>query len=651
MFQKITLMPFNSFVIPFMAGVLFLMVVCIWKYIRWIRLFNDEQRAVLRKNWLSWNIFPAIWEMFREGLLHIRIFKRNVVLGIMHQAYALGWFLLIAVGAIESLTAINHLNRDNNPEFATELIQQGNWKAFSKTDNTQNAVEILQNQPDNVKIHYKRPLHLAIFYRYFLHSDSPEFKNAKFYANLMDALLLYVFLGLTLGLIKIFYSKAMGMRNTTKHTIIDRFSKLSLWCIFPLRFLAESVTASLYGNGGFWTLALARLFDPVIVEGMELSLWLFYSIMLAIFFVTMPFTRYMHIFTELFLIYFRKIGMTECNTKSGYSMFELNACSRCGICIDGCPLNRELQGHKVQAVYLIRAIRMKERNSVIRTMSTDCLMCGQCSIACPVQINISALRQIQRNKGIIDTKGNYSYLHDMRSPFNAMGRVAYFGGCMSHLTPGITAAMEKIFNAAGIRYWHMDRQATICCGRPLEQQGFFNQAAELREKNIKLIKESGAEMLVTSCPICYQSFTKEYKLDIPVMHHTVFIDKLIAEKRLTVRHSQTKTAYHDPCELGRGMGIYNEPRRILKSVSNPQSVQLERENSICCGFNLGNTLLNIGEQSKIRNAAIRNLTESGAEIIATACPMCKKAFLHNTKQPVRDIAELVAENIILKKEQ
>lgn len=645
MIQKITLTPFNSFVIPFMAGVLFLLVVCIWKYIRWIRLFNEEQRAVLRKNWISWNIFPAIWEMLREGLLHIRIFKRNVVLGIMHQAYALGWFLLIVAGAMESMSAVRHLNSDNSPEFASELISQGNWIAYSKTDTP--ATDILQNNPENVKIHYKRPLHLAIFYRYFLHSNSPQFKNAKFYANLMDALLLYVFLGLTLAVIKIFRSRLMGMRNTTRHTIIDRFSKMSLWCIFPLRFLAESVTASLYGNGGFWTLSLAKLFDPVIVEGMEMSLWLFYSIMLTIFFVTMPFTRYMHIFTELFLIYFRKIGMTECNAKSGYSMFELNACSRCGICIDGCPLNRDVNGHKVQAVYLIRSIRMKERASVIRTMSTDCLMCGQCSIACPVQIDIASLRKIQRNKGAIDTRGNYSYLHGMRSPFNAMGRVAYFGGCMSHLTPGITTAMEQIFNAAGIKYWHMDHHATICCGRPLEQQGFFNQAAELREKNKRLLEESGAEMLVTSCPICYQSFTKEYKLDIPVMHHTVFIDKLISEGRLTVRHGQAKTAYHDPCELGRGMGIYNEPRRVLEAVSNPQTVKLERENSICCGFNLGNTVLGINDQTKIRNAAIENLTESGAETIATACPMCKKAFLHHTKQPVRDIAELVAENIIL----
>ncbi|MCQ2058734.1 MAG: (Fe-S)-binding protein [Bacteroidaceae bacterium] len=641
--HKINLIPYNSFVLPFIVGSVIMLIICLWKYIKWIKMFSPEQRSVLRKNWLSWKIFPAVWEMIREGLLHFRIFRRNVVLGIMHQAYAFGWFLLIVVGAMESMTAVRSLNQDNNARFAMELVENGEWFAYSNDDAS--SVELLKEQPDNVKLHYKRPLHLAIFYRYFVHSTPPQFKNAHVYSHLMDGLLLYVFLGLTLAIVKMLYSRIMGMRSTTKHTIIDRFSKFALWMIFPLRFLAESVTASLYGNGGFCTMAVAGLFDPVIVKGMELSLWTFYSVVLAIFFVTLPFTRYMHIFTELLLIYFRRIGMTETEHKTGYSMFQLNACSRCGICIDGCPLN-SIPGHKVQAVYLIRAIRMQDRASVIRTMTSDCLMCGQCAIACPVQIDITALRKIQRNKGVIDTKGNYSYLQSMRSPFNAVGRVAYFGGCMSHLTPGIVSSMEKIFNAAGVKYWHMDKEAGICCGRPLSQQGFFNQASELREKNSELIKQSEATMLVTSCPICYQSFVKEYNLDIPVVHHTEFIDNLISEGKLRVNRSQLRTAYHDPCELGRGMGVYDPPRRVLAAVSMPQKVKMERENSICCGFNLGNTVLGLGDQTKVRNAAVKNLTQSGAETIVTACPMCKKAFLHNNRQSVRDIAEIVADNII-----
>ena len=86
----------------------------------------------------------------------------------------------------------------------------------------------------------------------------------------------------------------------------------------------------------------------------------------------------------------------------------------------------------------------------------------------------------------------------------------------------------------------------MCCGRPLLQQGLIRQADELRNLNKRLIAKSKATMLVTSCPICYQSFTQEYKLDIPVMHHTQYIDMLIKTGRIKVAKSDMRVTYHDP---------------------------------------------------------------------------------------------------------
>ena len=217
---------------------------------------------------------------------------------------------------------------------------------------------------------------------------------------------------------------------------------------------------------------------------------------------------------------------------------------------------------------------------------------------------------------------------------------------MSHLTPGITSAMESIFEAVGQKYWYMDKEETICCGRPLLQQGFENQAFELRRKNTEMIVGSKAAMLVTSCPICYQSFTKEYNLPIPVMHHTEYIDMLIREGKLKLRHDDRRVAYHDPCELGRGCGIYDQPRRVLQATTTLLHTKEEREHSLCCGFNLGNPLLGLEQQTKIRNAARDNLMNVNPDIIATACPMCKKAFMHADNVPVKDIAEIVANNIM-----
>ena len=650
--MKIHAYPYNDFVIPFLIGTILLFSIIIFKYVKWIRRFSDEQREVIRHNWYSWKIIPAIWEMLREGLIHVRIIKKNVLLGIMHQAFALGWFLLIVVGAIESRDAFYTMQHEQSIDYLHELEQQNGWHI--RTTGEDKNPEFLNQRRYRVeteegiaRIDYNRPFYVGIFYRYFVHKAPASFRKHKAYSDLMDGLLLYIFLGLTMAMVKIFWSKILGMRRTTKHTLVDRFAKFSLWMIFPLRLLAESVTACLYGNGGFFTQAVGNLFDPMIVRGMETSLWMFYSLMLGVFFITMPFTRYMHIFTELLLIWFRKIGVTEGPRKTGYTYIELNACSRCGVCISGCPMDKVLENHEIQSVYLIRSLRNQERGNRLKMIADNCLMCDRCTVDCPVGIDLSALRRMTRDKGKLDTTGNYKYLSKRQIPFNAIGRVAYFGGCMSHLTPGITESMEKIFNAAGQKYWYMDKQNTICCGRPLLQQGFLNQAADLRQKNTDMIVKSGSTMLVTSCPICYQSFKKEYNLDIPIMHHTEYIDMLIKQGRIKVRHDDRKVSYHDPCELGRGCGIYDEPRNVLSAVTNLQKTKFQREKSVCCGFNLGNTKLSIEEQTAIRNASLRNLTSKPVDSIVTACPMCKKAFQHATNEyPVRDIAEVVAENLI-----
>ncbi|MBQ1408536.1 MAG: 4Fe-4S dicluster domain-containing protein [Bacteroidales bacterium] len=595
---------FSIFVIPFCAGVLFLLVISVWKYWRWIRSFDKLQRATIRRNIWTWRFLPAIWEAFREGLLHWRITKKNLILGYMHRSLAFGWFLLIVVGAVQASLAYPH----------------------------------------------GHPLWVAIFYNYFEPESGPvNFPQAELFANLMDLLLIYVLSGLFLAMFKKVWSRPLGMKRTTRHTLMDRVAKMALWCIFPLRLLSEASTSALYGNGGFMTRWLGGALNSIGLAdpAFEYSCWLLYSIALGTFFCLMPFSRYMHIFTEVFLIYFRQLGVHDSNRKTGYTMFELSACSRCGICIDGCPMNRELGIVNMQGVYMLQSVRNLELQRNAESLAENCLMCDRCVADCPVNINLSVIRRQVRikNKKDVDTKGSYSYLRNVQ-PFNSIGRVAYFGGCMSHLTPGITSAMETIFDAVGQKYWYMDKEETICCGRPLLQQGFENQAAELRRKNTEMIHGSKATMLITSCPICYQSFKKEYNLTIPVMHHTEYIDMLIREGRLKLRHDDQRVAYHDPCELGRGCGIYDQPRNVLKATSILLHCNNEREKSLCCGFNLGNPTLDLEQQTKIRDAARDNLLATNPDIIATACPMCKKAFLRAENIPVKDIAEIVAEKII-----
>lgn len=596
---------YHPFVLPFVIGTIALFSITAIKFYRWITRLDKTQQRVIRKTFFTMKVFPAIWkmlkELFNEVLLHVKVTRHSRMLGYMHRSIALGWFLLIVVGSCAVASYLNWLYLN----FA------------------------------------HHPFWLGVFFNYFVRDYATPVGRA--FENIMDILLLYILSGILLAAIKSIHSRVVGMKKTTRLRLFDIVLRNALWLIFPLRLIAESMTAAIDGNGGFLVQAVGNLFNRNFAIAAELPFWTAYSFALGIFLAMFPFSRYMHIFTEPLLIVLRSLGVRESNEHTGYTRVELSACSRCGICIDGCPLNSELEIQNVQAVYLLRDIR----NGVFHRKATEnCLMCNKCETDCPVGIEISAIRRQERNKGKLNTLDNYRFIEPLKS-FNAIGRVAYFGGCMSHLTPAITESMKKIFESVGQKYWMMDEDRSICCGRPLLQQGFLTQAAELRKKNTALLKESHAQYLVTSCPICYQSFKKEYDLPVKVLHHTEYIALMIKKGKLKLNKSDVKVAYHDPCELGRGCGIYNEPREVLDAVSQQVPVEKQGKDSICCGYNLGNTVLSLEQQMKVRNSARRNLTKNNPDLIATACPLCKKAFQHASSDKVKDIAEIVAENIIV----
>jgi Fe-S oxidoreductase len=196
--------------------------------------------------------------------------------------------------------------------------------------------------------------------------------------------------------------------------------------------------------------------------------------------------------------------------------------------------------------------------------------------------------------------------------------------------------------SAGVRYRFMDEQGGVCCGRPLMLAGRDKEARELINHNSDVIWKSEAKILVTSCPICYKVFRESYYLEAEVMHHSEFINLLIEEGSLRLGYLHRKVVYHDPCELGRGSGIYEEPRAVISYVAELQASRQEGNMSLCCGGSLGNLTLSSGKRALIAADAARSLTLSTPDELITACPLCKKTFGQATETKVSDIAELVA---------
>jgi Fe-S oxidoreductase len=273
----------------------------------------------------------------------------------------------------------------------------------------------------------------------------------------------------------------------------------------------------------------------------------------------------------------------------------------------------------------------------------DCLLCGRCEAVCPVGIHINALRVSQRMEFAGELEGSFKYLRPQQS---GKAEVAYFAGCMTHLTPTIKIAMERIFKSAGIDYRFIDRDGSVCCGRPLWMAGKENQARELMEHNKKLLLDTNCRTLVLSCPICLKIFREEYRLDgIEILHHSQYILRLAEEGTIKLNTGDIKVAFHDPCELGRGSGIYEEPRKLIGKTATLVKAGNEKEMSICCGGSLGSTGLDCHRRDEVSLMTIETLTVNHPDAIVTACPLCKKTLQKDSPVEVLDISELVIRKI------
>lgn len=652
---------YSNFVIPFVVGISFMLI---WLTVGLIRLLAKIPADDRRRFWKSL-ITPKIAlknikDLFCDCLFHTKIWKRKPLLGYMHSSIAFGWFMLIVLGHIEvALFVPKHLA----------------W-----TDGG---------------------LFYPIFYRFFVWINPGHVTlRGWFFFFLMDFFLLYVLTGVGMAIFKRFRSIVLGMRHTTKPSLADRVALYSLWMIFPLRLLAESFTADLSG-GSFLTVPVNHLWHWIFGDKLFfMPVWWAYSICLGLFFAAMPFSRYMHILTEVLWILLRNAGIQPRHPRKGVAEAEIYACSSCGLCLDACPMNVQKKNLKYSSVYFIRFLR-RHNEKKINAIADKCLMCDKCHALCPVGVDAPALRRAQRATVNNSLPYDYSYLMEGSLGSNSSSvstcvaanacsitagsvastrtatahasltdpspsltepvevttniqktsedwKVMYFAGCMTHLTPRIIKSVEKVFKSAGVNYIFADRDGGICCGRPLMLAGKTNAAYETISANRKMILGSGCRTLVLSCPICYKIFKDEYALDgIEVLHYTQFIKRLVNEGKLKLTAGDERIVYHDPCELGRGCGVYKEPREVLAQAGTLVKATKEGDESICCGGSLGSLTLDSRDRAKITESSVGNLLVNNPQTIVTACPLCLKTFSESVPETVKvqDFAETVSRHL------
>ena len=77
----------------------------------------------------------------------------------------------------------------------------------------------------------------------------------------------------------------------------------------------------------------------------------------------------------------------------------------------------------------------------------------------------------------------------------------------------------------------------------------------------------GAKTVVFTCPSCFHTWKHLYDTDVKLMHASQLIAELIKDGRIKLKKDINVVAtYHDPCDLGRNTGIYEEPREVIQAI-------------------------------------------------------------------------------------
>ena len=326
---------------------------------------------------------------------------------------------------------------------------------------------------------------------------------------------------------------------------------------------------------------------------------------------------------------------------------ELICCTGCGYCKKSCP-TFDLWGTeadsgrgKIFLSYGLMSGEITEDNSVIEALQ-KCPLCGRCEQDCPSLVRITDIIRAARKDvhGILPAHQSIlDNIADYGNPFGKMrnekegqdgkgSKIAYFSGCMeNYFEEGLKKAAISIFKKVGIEVMLVDNE---CCGSPIDTIGGENHQIEKLEKQFE---EKGVEKIIFSCPDCMNSFIP-LKEKFEILH----ISEFLAGMDLNIENTGTKFIYHDPSVLGRKLGIYEEPRKLIEKAGRLVEFDENRELSQCCGSDLAFRTAFPDAAGEMARKIADEAKEKGA-VLVTASPHC----YHHLKEygNVMDIVEVV----------
>ncbi len=396
-------------------------------------------------------------------------------------------------------------------------------------------------------------------------------------------------------------------------------------------------------------------------------------------------------------------------------MIFFDACTRCGRCVEVCPsagagepfsprefiaAAREdllLRYHPLKGLDWFARwsdTRKAEKPDLDPQIVWHCTTCRACLEVCPVYVSTPKVIERARSRVVEDgtqvpplLSQTLEKLYKYNNPWEASKKnrakwsqdleipdltktgekeaLCYFVGCTTALdtrAQDLARSFARILKHAGISFGTLGKNEP-CCGdiaRRVGEDGLFE---EQMEGCLALFGRNNIRRVVTSSPHCFHTFRNEYpafqalrppdeNVDFDVRHYTQVIGELVSEGSIRFEKPlNIKVTYHDPCYLGRHNKVYDEPRKVIRSIPGIELVEMShnRANSLCCGGGGGRMWQqDLDSKIKMSEIRIREAAQTGAEIVITACPLClimledarKTASLEDTLRVV-DLNELV----------
>ncbi len=232
----------------------------------------------------------------------------------------------------------------------------------------------------------------------------------------------------------------------------------------------------------------------------------------------------------------------------------------------------------------------------------------------------------------------------------------FFPGCTpSYVRRGIARSTYQLLEAGAVDFALLAEEA--CCGHPAYVAGDLAAARDAVAKNVEAIERSGARRVVFACPGCLATFREDAPglLGRPLPFETLHVTELLAERisgGLRLRKQSRVVTYHDPCNLGRRLGVFEVPRRVLDAVPGAKRVEMRRTGarSFCCGnggfVRFGYEPMSLESES----ARLEEAVATEADLLLSACPACQVAFLDAKRRAkatveVLDVVEWLAQAV------